>query len=132
MSQRNVEIVRASMDAWNRGDWDAALAAVAPDIVIDASGNAGEWRGVHRGKQQLERLWEAFVEPWESVRVEIEECIDAGEHVVTRQSGRFLGRDGIEVQAKTGWCWTFRDGLVTHLLAANDFEEALEAAGIGE
>ena len=25
MSQENVEIVRASIDAWNRGDWDATL-----------------------------------------------------------------------------------------------------------
>src|SRR4051812_16035496 len=111
MSQENVEIVRASLDAWNRGDWDAALAAAAPDLVFDNSGTAGEWRGVHRGRDQVKRMFAAFVEPWGSVRTEVEEYIDAGDHVVARVTGRFLGRDGIEVQNKVGWCWTFHDGL---------------------
>jgi SnoaL-like domain len=100
--------------------------------VIDASRNTGEWRGVHRGRDQAKRLWETFVEPWESARAEVEEYIDAGEHVVTRMTGRFLGGDGIEVQVKIGSCLTLHDGLVTHRLAANDFEEALEAAGLSE
>ena len=127
---QNVEVVRAFIDAVNRRDWDAALAVVAADIVIDASGNAGEWRGVHRGPQQARRALELFIEPWESVRAEVEEHVDAGECVVTLITGRFLGRDGIEVQANTGWCCTFHDGLMTHLLVANDFEQALEAAGL--
>ena len=132
MPQENVETVRACLDAWNRGDWDAALVAAAPDVVLDASGIAGEWRGVHRGRDQVKRQWDSFVEPWKSVRSEVEEYIDAGEHVVARVTGRFLGRDGIEVQTKTGFCFTFRDGLMTHDLVANDFGEALAAAGLTE
>jgi hypothetical protein len=27
----------------------------------------------------VKRLWEKFMEPWESVRIEIDEIIDAGE-----------------------------------------------------
>lgn len=57
--------MRASYDAWNRGDWDAALAIAAPDAALDVAGGAGEWGGVHRGKRELKRLFEAFVEPWE-------------------------------------------------------------------
>ena len=132
MSRENLEIVRASFAAWNRGDWDAALAIAAPDAVLDVSDGAGEWRGVHRGKQELKRLFEAFVEPWESVRTEVDEYIDAGEHVVIRTTGRFLGRDGIEVETRTAWCWTIHDGLVTHILFSNDLEKALEAAGLSE
>jgi hypothetical protein len=41
------------------------------------------------------------------VRFKIDEFIEAGEHVVTRQTGQFMGRDGIQVEAHTGWCWTF-------------------------
>jgi len=132
MSRENAEVVRTFIDALNRRDWDAALAVAAPDVVIDASGNAGEWRGVHRGRDQVKRACELFVEPWESVRVEVEDYIDAGKHVVTRMTGRFMGRDGIEVQAKVGWCLTLHDELVTHVLAANDFEVALKAAGLSE
>lgn len=132
MSRENVEIVRAALEAWNRRDWDAALADTAPDVVIDNSGAAGEWRGVHRGRDQVKRLWDAFVEPWESVQTEAEDCIDAGEQVVARVTGRFLGRDGIEVQTKTGWCWTLHDGLITEVLVANEYEDALRAAGLSE
>jgi ketosteroid isomerase-like protein len=64
MSQENVDSIRAGMVAWNRGDWDEALKDAAPDIVLDNSSNAGEWRGVHRGPEQVKRMWEKFVEPW--------------------------------------------------------------------
>jgi ketosteroid isomerase-like protein len=132
MSQENVENIRAAMDAWNRGDWDEALKDAAPDVELDNSSNAGEWRGVHRGPDQVKRMWEKFVEPWESVRFEVDEFIDAGEHVVTRQTATFMGRDGIQVEAHTGWCWTFHDGALTRLVASNELEDALEAAGLRE
>jgi ketosteroid isomerase-like protein len=132
MSQENVEIVRAALAAWNRRDWDEALKDAAPDVEVDSSSNTGDWRGVHRGPDEVKRLWEKFMEPWESVRIEIDEIIDAGEHVVTRQTGRFVGRDGIQVETHTGWCWTFRDGTLTRVVASNELDEALEAAGLSE
>jgi ketosteroid isomerase-like protein len=132
MSQEIIEIVRAAMDAWNRGDWDEALKDAAPDVELDNSSNTGEWRGVHSGPDEVKRMWKKFAEPWESVRFEIDEFIDAGEHVVTRQTGQFTGRDGIQVETQTGWCWTFRDGVLTRLFASNELNDALEAAGLKE
>ena len=130
MSQENIESIRAGMIAWNRGDWDEALKEAAPDIVLDNSSNAGEWRGVHGGPEQVKRMWEKFVEPWESVRFEVDEFIDAGEHVVTRQTATFRGRDGIQVGVHTAWCRTFHDGALTRLVASNELEDALQAAGL--
>jgi ketosteroid isomerase-like protein len=37
MSQENVEIVRAAINAYNRGDWDAVLKNAAPDFEYDLS-----------------------------------------------------------------------------------------------
>jgi ketosteroid isomerase-like protein len=79
MSEQNAEIVRAALAAWNRRDWDEALKDAAPDVEVDSSSITGEWRGVHRGPDEVKRLWEKFMEPWESVRIEIDEIIDAGE-----------------------------------------------------
>jgi ketosteroid isomerase-like protein len=133
MSQENVEKVRAAIEAWNRGDWDAALKDADPDFELDNSSNVGEWRGVHRGHDAARRLWQRFfVDPWESVRFEIEEVIEVNEHVVTRQTTYFVGRDGIEVKARTAGCWTFRDGEATRLLMSNEFAEAMQAAGLRE
>jgi ketosteroid isomerase-like protein len=72
------------------------------------------------------------MEPWESVRIEIDEIIEADNHVVTRTTGHFVGRDGIQVETHTGWCWTFRDGQVTRVLISNELTDALEAAGLSE
>lgn len=135
MREENVEAIRAAMEAWNRGDWEEALKDAAPDFVVDNSMNLGEWRGVHRGTDQVQRMWQKFTEPWESVHIEIDEFIDAGEGVVlTRQTARFVGRDGIELPgpARSGWLWTFRDGAAVRLVAYNNFDEALEAAGSSE
>ncbi len=35
MSQENVEVIRAVVAAFNRGDWDAALSYAAPDFRLD-------------------------------------------------------------------------------------------------
>ena len=133
MSQENVRQVRAAIEAWNRGDLDAALAVAAPDLEVDTSSTVGEWRGIYRGRDAARRFWQTFfVDPWESVRVEIDEVIEADDHVVTRRTGHFVGRDGIEVTNRTAWCWTFRGGELTRLLVANRLDEALEAAGLSE
>lgn len=132
MAEEKFEIIRFVLDAWNRGDWDEALKYTAPEFELDNSSTSGEWRGVHKGGEETKRMCAMLVEPWESVQIELEEFIDAGEHVVTRQTGRFRGRDGIEVVTRTGWCWTFRDGLAARLFAPNELDEALEAAGLRE
>ena len=132
MSQENVEIVRRGLDAWNRRDWDEALKDAAADVEVDNSSITGEWRGVHRGPDEVKRLWEKFVEPWESVRIEIDEIIEADNHIVTRLAGHFVGREGIEVTTRTAWCYTFRDGQLTRVLISNELTDALEAAGLRE
>jgi ketosteroid isomerase-like protein len=135
MSQENVEMIRDTMDTWNRGDWDQALKDAAPDFVLDTSMNIGEWRGVHRGPDQVKRAWQTFTEAWESVRIEISEFIDAGNGVVvTRQTAHFVGRDGIELPGPTrsGWLWKIRSGQLVYVATYNDLDEALEAAGLRE
>jgi ketosteroid isomerase-like protein len=132
MSQENLEVVRAALAAWSRRDWDEALKGAARDVEVDNSSNTGEWRGVHRGPDEVKRLWEKFMEPWASVSVEIDEIIEANSQIVTRLTGHLVGHDGIEVTTRTAWCWTFRDGQVTRVLISNELTEALEAAGLSE
>jgi ketosteroid isomerase-like protein len=133
MSEENVEIVRAFIDALNRGDWDAAVEDFASDIELDATRALGEWRGVHTGPGEAMRAWERFVEPWDSVNSEVEELIDGGEQVVSRLSATLRGRDGIELKTRNSWLWRFRDGQVTRLVIGYETtQEALDAAGLSE
>ena len=133
MSEENVEVVRAAIEAWSRGDWDAVFKDAAPEIEFDSTRNLGEWRGVHTGRDEAIRSWERFAEPWESAHFEVDEAIDAGDHVVTRITATLTGRDGIEVTARNSWLWTLRDGHIKHVISGFETtEEALQAAGLSE
>jgi ketosteroid isomerase-like protein len=132
MSEENVEIVRAAIDAANRGDVDATLKSVAPDAEYDLSRAVGPFHGVYRGLDEIRRLSAAFASPWESQRYEVEEFIEAGEQVVTPFTNYLLGRDKIEVQARAAYLWTLRGGTIMRMCYYQERQEALEAAGLSE
>jgi ketosteroid isomerase-like protein len=81
MSQENLEIVRRSFEAFNRGDLDAAFEDFAPDFELDFSRSISIARGTYN-LAQFRRLNESFAEIWESNRLVADELIDAGELVV--------------------------------------------------
>jgi ketosteroid isomerase-like protein len=131
MSQENVEIVRAAIDAFNRGDVDAAFKDVIPDFEYDQTRAVGMDRGVFN-LEQLRSLLATFTDSWESFTVGADELIDAGEDVVMPFTNVARGRDGIEVQARGIWVWTIRDGSIVRACLYQDHQEALEAAGLME
>ena len=131
MSQENVETVRAALEALNTGDIDAALNDAAPDFEWDFSRSIGTVPGVYR-LDQMRGFFDNFAEAWESVRWEAEEFIEAGDHVVTPITTHARGREGVEVQARGAWVWTFRDGAIARICFYQERQEALEAAGPSE
>jgi ketosteroid isomerase-like protein len=131
MSQESVEIVKAAIDAYNRGDLDAALKDAAPDSEIDMTRAVGIVRGVY-SPNQMRRIWQEWAKAWESDQFGADEFIDAGEHVVTPFTNHLRGRDGIEVTARGVWVWTIRDGAIVRVCLYQDRAEALEAAGLRE
>ena len=128
MSQANVDTVRTSIDAYNRGDIEAILKVAAPDFELDLSRAAGPLHGVY-GRDRIMWFWNEITDSWESARIEPHEFIEAGEHVVVPWTMHLTGRDGIEVQARVTWVWTFRDGAVERLSMYQEREDALEALG---
>ena len=131
MSQENVGIVQAAVDAWNRGDWDATLKDAAPNFEFDFSRSVGPGRGVYR-LDQMGEFFQEFTDAWESFRLEADEFIQAGDHVVMPNTLHAQGRGGIEVQARGAWIWTIRDRGVTRLCFYQDRSDALEAVGLSE
>jgi ketosteroid isomerase-like protein len=131
MSEENVEIARAVLDALNRGDIDAALKNAAPDFEWDFSRSIGMEPGVYR-LDETRKFWGEFFGAWESSRWEAEEFIEAGPFMVTPITLYLRGRDGVEVQTSGAWVWTFRDGKVASAAFYQERQEALEAAGLSE
>jgi ketosteroid isomerase-like protein len=131
MSQENVELIRVGLDAYNRGDWEAALKYAAPDFVLDMSRSIGPVGGIYT-VDQMRQLWGDFDSTFESHRVEAHEFIEADEHVVVPITVHATGRDGIEATANTALVYTLRDGAVTRMAMYQTREDALEAVGLGE
>jgi ketosteroid isomerase-like protein len=131
MSQENVEMVRAALDAANRGEWDAMVKDAAPDFEFDFSRARGPDHGVY-GRDELIDMLSGVDEQWESVRREADEFIEAGEQVVTPLTSYHRGRDGIELQAHVAVVWTFREGALVHFSFYQERQEALEAAGLSQ
>jgi ketosteroid isomerase-like protein len=131
ISEQNVEIVRASIDAWNRRDWNAALKDAAPNFTFDFSRSMGPGRGVY-SLDQMGEYFRELTEAWESLRLEPGEMVEVGDRVVMPNTLHARGRDGIEVQSRSAWVWTIRDGKVAHLCLYQEREEALEAVGLSE
>ena len=78
----------------------------------------------------MRRALSEFYEGWQSVRIDEPEFIEAGEHVVVPWTAHFVGRDGIEVQARSTWLIRFRDGKQTSLTLYQTKQDALVAAGL--
>jgi len=136
MSRENVEIVRRLFDAVARRDAETVLSLYHPDVEWDGSRHrwgevlAGPSR-VH-GHEGLRRWGRKYYEAWENLEDNIEELIDAGEHVVSVVTTRARGRaSGVEVEWKhNAGVWTIEQGKIVRVVWFSTREEALEAAGL--
>lgn len=131
MSAQNVELVRAALEAFNEGGIDRALAYVAPDLEFDFSRALGPNRGVY-GLDQTRAVLDDLAGTWESLRIEPQEFIEAGEQVIVPWTLYVTGRDGIEVRARTTWAFTVRDGAVARMCMYQERRDALVAARLSE
>src|SRR3954466_5621774 len=131
MSQENVELVKAAIDAVNREDWEAAFQDAAPGFELDFSRAIGPYRAVYR-LDQARRFAKDFGATFESVRWEADQLIDAGEHVVFLGTVYYRGRDGIETTASVKQVWTIHEGAVERFVMYQERQDALEAAGLSE
>ena len=130
MSEK-VDVVRAALDAFNRGDFDAMLRYAAPDFELDWSRAVGPQRGVYK-LDQARSFFDDFGDTFESIRVEPSEFIEVDDNVIVPQTGYTRGRDGIETTARITLVWTIRDGAIVRICLYQDKQDALEAAGLSE
>jgi ketosteroid isomerase-like protein len=135
MAEENVEAFKRGIAAWNRGDIDANLEVLDPEVEVHAvmpamlGGGSTIYRG-HEGFRELFRdVHEAFVEH----RIEISEIRDLGERIVAIGHLRGRGKEsGAEVESPIAYVGEFKNGKGTRLDDFLNPEEALEAAGLGE
>ena len=128
MSAESVEIVRAALEAFRRGDVDEALEHVHPEMVsarVDLDG------AVFHGRDGLLALMADWTEGFEEWSYEAEEFVDAGDHVVVRlhQWGRGIG-SGVPVDGDYWLTYAFEDGDVTRFTIYSDKQQAFASVGL--
>jgi ketosteroid isomerase-like protein len=132
MSQENVEIVRASWEAWSRGDMDALFEFYDPAVEWDMTHSYVPDMGVfhgHDGVREFFREWRSFFAEYHA---EPEQFIDADESVIVRvrQGGR--GRAStVPVEMPAYWqVYTLRGGRAVKVEIYRDEGDARIAAGL--
>jgi ketosteroid isomerase-like protein len=134
MSEENVELVRRVFEANARGDAVGVLALYDPAVEWDISrAPARDVLGephVFHGHNGLREFFRAWYEAWGHIEPDLEDLIDAGEHVVSVETTRGRGRaSGAEVELPHAAIWTVRNGRIIRVVWFGTRAEALEAAG---
>ena len=136
MSEENVRVAQAAVDAFNRDGVDGWLEYFTDDVDYRAAEGAIDDRGPIHGKDALRAYAEDWAEMFDDVRFEPVEVIDAGDDTVItvmRISGRPKGTSAeAELTLSVAGVSTIRDGKIARGREYWTREEALEAAGLSE
>jgi ketosteroid isomerase-like protein len=127
-AEENVRLAREGFDAFNRGDVDAVLAMLDPEVEVFAAPefpNSGTFHG-HDGYLRWIGDW---LEAWDRFVIEVLEIEPVGDdHVVSLVHQRGRGRgSGIEVAQDVAFMWKVRDGRAVRLHLYPDRDAAMAA-----
>jgi len=134
MSEENVEVVRRSWEALERGGLDAAAEFWDPDIEWRAVEGALDDIGVFTGRDAMRRYYEDWVSTFDEFRAGPEEIIFAsGDRVgaVIHTAGRARGSEGW-VQGRYAVVYTVCDGRIVRGREYVTARQAREAVGLAD
>ena len=136
MSQAHIDVIERGLEAFNRGDWDAAAENLAEDAVWTAYLASVDGEKSLFGREAIKKAWDAQREALgrEEFRAEARNVRDLGAGTVLA-SIRILGRgtaSGVPIQIDYVQLWTFRDGLGARVDNYETEADALAAAGLAE
>ena len=133
MSEENVELVRAHIEAWRAEDAPRALAFLDPHVVLDVSRTGGIDSAFH-GHEAIAEFFRRYAGTFEDYRWEIERLTDLGSGAVlavSRETGRGKG-SGVPVDRPLATLYTVIGGKIARITTFRSEREALEAAGLRE
>ena len=131
MSEENVQIARAWIDAFNRGGIEETMRYLDPEI---------EWTtaitylkaGTYHGHEGVRKWMQGAFADWDNLRVEPERFIDAAEQVVIPLQITVLGKTDTRAVFNFTTVAELQRGMIVRIRNFKDQAEALEAAGLSE
>lgn len=139
---REVELAKQGFAAFSRGEWDASLATMHPDVEWHLAFPLPDLppdKTIFRGRGEVKELWGVFASIWETISLEIEEVEGEGgdeEHVTVVARSRFRGTggaSGIEVDRVVHYVLDIdpKAELLRRVRPFDTRDEAMAAAGLG-
>jgi len=127
----NVETFRLGIELLQRGDADASLEIVHPDVVIEPLRAATE--GVFVGHAGVREFLDDTVASFDLFEPDYTDIRDLGDRVLAIGSIRVRGRgSGAQTDIPTAAIAEYRDGLLWRFRDYGEAALALEAAGLSE
>jgi ketosteroid isomerase-like protein len=126
----NAEVVRDSLEALARGDFDVAFSAFDPGVVWNTASDEPD-RGTYEGIAGLRHLVDVLAEPWLdrfAGVMEFEDLIDGGDWVVAPWTAQVTGRgSGAHVEIEETWAVRVEEGRIVRVEEYRTRQLACEA-----
>lgn len=130
MSQENIKVVQAAVEAYFRGDERAMLELVDPDIVVTQLADQPDVRP-YRGHDGMLQAMAGWVETWDDYAIEVLDIKDVGDNVLVSLHQRGRGQaSGVEMEGDVYFVYTVQRGKIVRWQMFRSEGEALEAAGL--
>jgi ketosteroid isomerase-like protein len=124
---RNIEIVRRSLERWSNGDLEGFMASLDPEIEWRTSGIYPDVDPVYYGHDGFRKFWRDFYEVWETLSMELGDAVVVGDQIAFSFHFDATGRDGVRAGRNQASLVTLRNGLLLRIQNYASWDEALEA-----
>jgi ketosteroid isomerase-like protein len=130
MGSRDEELARVAFEHWNRGDWEATLRYLHPDVEWRTAAPLLDLPPLSRGHDGVRAFWRTWTSSWTNIRADAEEFIPAGDELLVLVRWRASSHTGIEVDQPVAFRFLIRDELVIRFISYWERADAFEALGL--
>jgi ketosteroid isomerase-like protein len=133
VSPTNLELIRAVLEAWGRGDIEEPLREhFEPTARLDLSENIFN-SAVYEGYDDIARQRREVSEVWDHFKIEVEQFFEGKDVVVahTHEHGRGKA-SGVEVDRDTAFLFRLHEGKISEVRSYRDRDRALADAGLAD
>ena len=126
---------RRGMEAYSRGDYEAAVAGFDPAIEWIVHASLVPDATTYHGHEGVKRFWDTWAEAMSAMTLEIEECRCIGQNrvlAIVRGHGTGAGSGAPVASGRFAQIADFQDGRAVRVRLYGSVASALEAAGLSE
>jgi ketosteroid isomerase-like protein len=131
VSGENVDLIRESIERFNRNDVPGVLRLMDPEIRFEH--RMAELQGNFTGVDAVRGWLSDIAEHFDHWRIDCDDFRDLGDRVLALGTLRAVGKgSGVETEVPYTVLARFRNGLLTHFTDYGNRERAIEAAGLSD